>query len=165
MIDTIRVNDTNIDYPAFQAEGNAAQFILPFAKQVCKGKGYDIGFGKEEWKLPGSIGIDINTDDEYDALNLPEGQVDYIFSSHCLEHLPNWVDALNYWLDNLVPNGVLFLYLPHKSQIYWRPYRNRKHIHVFDKDILRDYFDFKGVTKCFISDADLNNAFGVLIEK
>ena len=46
-------------YPKFQSEGNAAQFALPFAKQVCKGRGYDIGCNRLEWSFPGSIPIDI----------------------------------------------------------------------------------------------------------
>ena len=44
------------EYPSFQAEGNASQFAIPFAKKVCIGYGYDIGYGKEEWKFPGEIG-------------------------------------------------------------------------------------------------------------
>lgn len=163
MINTITVDKTI--YPAFQSEGNAAQFISPVAKKVCVGVGYDIGFGKEEWKLPNAIGIDINTPDEYHAMCLPDGEVDYIFSSHCLEHLSNWVDALDYWLSHLKPSGVLLLYLPHKTQKYWRPYRNKKHIHVFDENVLSDYFKFKCVKHCFISGVDLNNSFSILIEK
>ena len=42
----------NEKYPAFQAEGNASQFALSYAKHFCKGIGYDIGFCKEEWKYP-----------------------------------------------------------------------------------------------------------------
>ena len=93
-MDTIKFN--NEIYPAFQSEGNAAQFAIPFAKHICYGNGYDIGCMKKEWSFPESIPIDIDFDDEWDAYNLPAGNVDYIFSSHCLEHLPNWVDAMNY---------------------------------------------------------------------
>ena len=70
-------------YPLFQTKGNASQFSIPFAKYFCKGKGYDIGFCKEEWKFPGAIGIDIGLNNGYDANNLPEEQIDYIYSSHC----------------------------------------------------------------------------------
>jgi len=35
-------------YPLFQSKGNAAQFAIPFAKYICKGTGYDIGYCKEE---------------------------------------------------------------------------------------------------------------------
>ena len=70
MIDTIKFK--NKVYPKFQSEGNASQFAIPFAKHVCKGDGYDIGCMKEEWAFPGSTPIDIDFDDEWDALNLPE---------------------------------------------------------------------------------------------
>lgn len=50
----------------------ASQFSIPYANHYCKGIGYDIGFCKEEWKLPNSIGIDINTNDDFHANNLPD---------------------------------------------------------------------------------------------
>ena len=68
--------------------------IKDFALHFCKGLGYDIGFCKEEWKFPGSIGIYRNLNNNYDANNLPDDKVDYIYSSHCLEHLDNWVETL-----------------------------------------------------------------------
>ena len=43
------VNFKGFEYPAFQAQGNAAQFAIPYAKHVCVGIGYDIGCGKPEW--------------------------------------------------------------------------------------------------------------------
>lgn len=76
-MNTINYKDTV--YPSFQAEGNASQFAVPYALKFCKGIGYDIGFCKEEWKLPGAIGIDSSLDDEYHAMNLPQQNVDYIF--------------------------------------------------------------------------------------
>ena len=80
MIETIHFKGET--FPMFQAQGNAAQFALPFAKKVCKGTGFDIGFCKLEWKFPGAVGIDLCVDDEYNAFNLPDYTVDYIFSSH-----------------------------------------------------------------------------------
>ena len=152
-------------YPAFQSSGNAARFIIPFALEVCKGKGYDIGCCKEEWKLPNSIGIDLVFKDEYDATNLPDEKVDYIFSSHCLEHLPNWVTVLEYWISKLKTKGVLFLYLPHNTQKYWRPYYNKKHIHSLRSELLREFLEENGMKNIFISSYDLNNSFCVIAEK
>ena len=51
-------------YPKFQASGNASRFIIPFAREFCKGIGYDIGYCREEWKLEGAIGIDLNDDND-----------------------------------------------------------------------------------------------------
>jgi predicted SAM-dependent methyltransferase len=152
-------------YPAFQTVGNAAQFAIPFAKHLCKGKGYDIGCMKEEWSFPGSIPIDIRFDDPYDANNLPDEQVDYIFSSHCLEHIDDWVSTMDYWYSKLKIGGTLFLYLPDYSQKYWRPWNNRKHKHYFGPAIIGDYMDHRGYKNVFVSGIDLNSSFMVVGEK
>ncbi len=153
------------EYPMFQAKGNAAKFAIPFAKEVCSGKGYDIGCMKVEWAFPGSIPIDLDFGDEWDAYNLPDDDMDYIFSSHCLEHLPDWVEAMDYWYYHLKEGGILFLYLPDFSQQYWRPWHNRKHHHVFIPEIIKEYMIDRGYKNVFHSLADLNNSFMIFGEK
>lgn len=167
-------------YPKFQSEGFAAKFAFPFAKEICKGIGYDIGCNRLEWALPGACPIDIEfgnkiitTDNgrvlfdhkNYHATNLPEEKIDYIFSSHCLEHLPHWIEALDYWYEKLKIGGTLFLYLPDHSQAYWRPWHNRKHVHVFTREIIYSYLYDKGFKNIFISGIDLNNSFIIFGEK
>lgn len=152
-------------YPKFQSKGNAAQFAMPYAKQVCKGVGYDIGCMRVEWSFPGSIAIDADFDDDYDANNLPKMGVDYIFSSHCLEHINGWVDTMDYWYSTLNDGGVLFLYLPDYSQSYWRPWSNRKHVNIFNSQIIKDYMIDKGYNNIFSSGIDLNNSFMIMGEK
>ncbi len=159
------VHHQGVAYPAFQTKGNASQFILPFAQQVCKGIGYDVGYNNPAWKFPGAIGVDLGDGTGYHADNLPADQVDYIFSSHCLEHVPDWVATLNHWTDRLKEGGVLFLYLPDYSQTYWRPWNNRKHIHVMDPRVIKQYLQDKGYTNIFVSGTDLNNSFAVMAEK
>ena len=150
-------------YPKFQAEGFASQFAFPFAEKICKGRGVDIGCKYVEWSLPNSIPIDIDFNDLYDAYNLPKGKFDYIYSSHCLEHLPNWVTALDYWISKLKDNGVLFLYLPHYSQEYWRPWNNYKHIHILEPHTMNDYLHSKEKFKHIMTTGhDLNNSFYVV---
>lgn len=163
MIETIEFLGTV--YPKFQSEGFAAKFAFPYALQVCKGLGYDIGCNREEWKLPGAIGIDPMLSGNKTATNLPPGEVDYIFSSHCLEHIENWVSVLDYWYTHLKVGGVLFLYLPHYSQTYWRPWSNRKHINIFTPEFIRDYLINKGYNNIFASEVDLNNSFMVMAQK
>lgn len=163
-IPLIPFNDNK--YPLFQSEGFAAKFAFPFAEQVCTGVGYDIGCNRKEWALPQSIPVDITFNTEYDAYNLPAMSVNFIFSSHCLEHLPDWVKALDYWTTKIGTGGVLFLYLPDFSQRYWRPWSNRKHLHVFTPEIIREYLtDCGRYTNVFVSGIDLNNSFCVMAEK
>jgi predicted SAM-dependent methyltransferase len=163
MIETIKFN--NKIYPKFQSSGFASQFAFPYAQQVCQGKGYDIGCMKPEWAYPGSIPIDLAFDDPYHALNLPYDNVDYIFSSHCLEHIINWVEVLDYWCECIKNNGVIFLYLPDYTQEYWRPWNNKKHLNMFTPQILVDYFQHKNFNKIFASGIDLNNSFMIMVEK
>lgn len=159
------VNFKGMNYPAFQSIGNAAQFAIPFAKYFCKGKGYDIGCNNSDWAFPGAIPIDLEIDDPYDALNLPSKNVDYIFSSHCLEHIPDWVNAMNYWTEHLKsPGGILFLYLPHFDQEYWRPWHNRKHINILSPEIIKSYMIDKGYQNIFASQRDLNHSFMIVGE-
>lgn len=159
----------NNTYPAFQTIGNASQFAIPFAKYFCKGYGYDIGYCKDEWKLPNAIGIDIiDINDKngfHHANNLPIGTVDYIYSSHCLEHVDNWIETLEYWISKLNIRGILFLYLPDFSQKYWRPWNNKKHKHCFTPDILREFMIDHGMKNIMVSGIDLNNSFIIVCEK
>lgn len=169
-------------YPAFQASGHASRFVQSFALEVCQGYGLDVGCGKKEWALPGSIPIDKSLDDgKWDAENLPSEYVrwsedrkhfdhctknyDYIFSSHCLEHVPNWVNALNHWTSFLRIGGVLFLYLPHPSQRYWLPWHNRKHVNVFYPEVITQYMKDAGYRNIFASERDLNHSFAVFGER
>lgn len=155
----------NEKYPAFQATGNASQFSIPFAIHFCKGKGYDIGYCKEEWKFPGAIGIDIGLNNGFDANNLPDKEVDYIYSSHCLEHVDNWTQTLELWLSKLKTGGILFLYLPDFSQKYWRPWNNYKHKHCFTPYIIQTFLTDKNMKNIFVSGIDLNNSFIAVCEK
>jgi SAM-dependent methyltransferase len=127
-----------VKYPDYIRNGNAMQFIAPTALQFCKGRGLDIGAGK--WPLPGARPIDKG--EGFDALGLPGSEYDYIFSSHCLEHLTNPVAALEHWKTRLRLGGVLFLYLPAPEMKYWQPTRNRRHLHTWTPaqmaEMLRD---------------------------
>jgi len=153
-------------YPAFQADGNAARFCMPFALEVCEGNGLDIGCNRQEWAFPNARMIDLTIDDPYDATHLPDGQFDYIFSSHCLEHLNDWVGVLDYWVSKIKSGGTLFLYLPDYSQTYWRCWNNRKHVNAFKPEFIRDYMeDHSSLHTVFVSGVDAYNSFTAFAEK
>ena len=152
-------------YPKFQGQGFGSQFAIPYAKHICKGIGVDIGCMKEEWSFPDSIPVDLSFNDGFHALNLPQNELDYIFSSHCLEHILDWVTVMDYWYENLKEGGVLFLYLPDYSQEYWKPWNNRKHFNIFTPEIVYDYMKDRGYKNIFKSGIDLNNGFMIFGEK
>ncbi|HUI30972.1 MAG TPA: methyltransferase domain-containing protein [Candidatus Acidoferrales bacterium] len=107
-------------YPDYLNHGNARSSITDLALKWCVGKGIDVG--ADEWPLPGAIPI--QNDPKQNAYKLDfldDGSLDYVFSSHCLEHLENWQDALRLWIRKLKLGGILFLYLPHKSMRLWNP--------------------------------------------
>lgn len=100
----------------------------------------------------------------YDATNFPDfcDDLDYVFSSHCLEHIPDYVEALQYWKSKLKVGGVLFLYLPSSTQRYWLPQHNRKHYHAFTPELIKECLTDLGFTNVFASGIDLNQSFTVI---
>ncbi len=145
-------------YPDYLKQGGASQWIAPLAKHFCKGKGYDIGCGR--WPLEGAIGVDLR--EGMNAMDLPPGEVDFIFSSHCLEHLPDPVKAIEYWHSRLHIDGVLFLYLPHPDMEYWRPQNCRKHLHQFWPRDMHALVEDLGFHSVISSERDLAWSFSVV---
>lgn len=160
------------DYPAFLAEGNHAQYILPVAKQILRNKnlGVDVGCKKPSWAYPGAILADIDlTENPWHALNLPRvGELDYIFSSHCLEHIENWEEVLEYWNKSLAKDGIIFLYLPHMDGEYWdkRFMTTRRHVNNFCPEQLNYFFKYKlNMKNVFASKRDAAYSFCVYGQK
>lgn len=163
MIDLIEFGGD--EYPLMQSQGNAAQYAIPYAQKFCSGYGVDVGCKKKEWAFPGAVLADPCLGSMWDAGNLPEN-LDYIFSSHCLEHVDDYVSVMVHWYDKLNNGGVLFLYLPHYEQKYWRPWNNKKHKHAFTQEIITDLMGELGYKKILASSGvDLNHSFMVVAEK
>lgn len=160
--------------PEWIADGNHAQYILPVAKKVltdCVGqplkRGVDVGCKKVEWAYPNAIPVDIALGGPWTANKLPDG-LDYIFSSHCLEHLDDPHLVLRYWYDRLVDGGKIFLYLPHPNCLYWQPHEMRDgiHKHQFTPHIIRDLLvDDVGFSDVCVSDCDLAYSFAAYGKK
>ena len=106
-------------YPDYITVGGNALAILPTAKKYCYGHGLDIG--ANYWPFPGSTPIDIERGPglKNRIEDIPSGSQDYVFSSHCLEHIELWRDALSIWASKLKIGGRMFLYLPHSSCKLW----------------------------------------------
>lgn len=145
-------------YPEYIRNGNACRFITPIAQQFCVGNGVDVGPGK--WPLPGAIPVDISN--EHSAMALPDGEFDYVFSSHCLEHLKDPVAAIEHWRERLKPGGVLFLYLPHPDMEYWLPQNCRKHLHSWKPGDIRKLLIDLGFVNVIHSERDLAWSFAAV---
>lgn len=145
-------------YPEYLRAGNAAQFITPVAKHFCRGRGVDVGGGK--WPLEGAEVVDLQNGS--DAQRLPGWDYDFVFSSHCLEHLVNPVQALEHWRDRLKSGGVLLLYLPHPDMTYWRPENCRKHLHLFRPKDVADMLETLNFANVLYSERDLAWSFAVV---
>jgi ADP-heptose:LPS heptosyltransferase/predicted SAM-dependent methyltransferase len=95
--------------------------IVPYTR----GKGLDIGCGQYK-AYSHFIGIDNGkqyggknvTDINGDGTDLSlfaDDSLDFVFSSHFLEHVEDYKSALKEWWRVIKPDGYLVLYLPHKD--------------------------------------------------
>jgi SAM-dependent methyltransferase len=134
-------------YPDYLNHGNASSFIREKALEHCSGMGLDIGAG--EWPLPGAIPIrEEPRQNAYLLDAFPDSSLDYVFSSHCLEHLDRWQHALKLWIRKLKPGGRLFLYLPHESMKLWRrcgPWVGLRHEWIPTYQVLVPFLTVHGV--------------------
>lgn len=84
------------------------------------GKGLDIGFsGYKKGTVPildGAIGVDTNYPG-YDGVNLPfdDNSQDYVYSSHCLEHVSDYRSVIQDWYRVTKPGGYIITVVPHRD--------------------------------------------------
>jgi SAM-dependent methyltransferase len=106
-------------YPGYLHHGEAAAFCRYHAQRHCRGRGVDVGAGR--WPFPGAHPVEDGAEENAYRLKAADDSLDYVFSSHCLEHLERWRDALREWRRVLQPGGILYLYLPHPACTMWHP--------------------------------------------
>ena len=122
--------------------------------KYCKGDGLDIGCGgtnsdirfyQENKIVPTAIGVDLyktNLTGKADNLYwFKDGCLDYVFSSHLLEHLDDPHAALLEWLRVLKSGGYIVMYLPLQG-VYpnvGEKGANRDHKYNLDPDIILDW--------------------------
>lgn len=89
-----------------------------FTKYMGGACGLDIGFqghkGPVEPILPSATGVDLGYPG-YDGLTLPftDNSQDYIYSSHCLEHITQYIHVLRDWHRVIKVTGYIVIVVPH----------------------------------------------------
>lgn len=94
--------------------------------QYTRGRGVDLGAGDAK-AFPHFISIDNGHHESFGYKIKPDihvetcerldmfadGSMDFVYSSHLLEHIQDWKAALKEWWRIVKPNGYFVLYLPH----------------------------------------------------
>lgn len=101
-----------------------------WARFMTGPKVLDIGFrgggtGEVVPIMPGAIGVDLDYPG-YDGRTLPfpDGSQDAVFASHCLEHIPGHIRAIQEWHRVIKPGGHIIIAVPH-AHLYERRRRPR----------------------------------------
>jgi len=108
-------------YPDYLMMGGASHAVSKTALKYCRGSGIDVGAGY--WPLDGAIPVDLEHGPGAGRTlsEFQDGSLDYVFSSHCLEHIEGWQSELRKWVGKLKHGGGVFLYLPHPDCTIWHP--------------------------------------------
>ncbi len=82
-----------------------------FEENILTGTGIDIGCGPDPVS-PNARKFDMEDGDANDILRFVDQQFDFVYSSHCLEHMSDPPKALQEWWKLVKPGGHLFLIVP-----------------------------------------------------
>ncbi|MBO4555153.1 MAG: methyltransferase domain-containing protein [Elusimicrobiales bacterium] len=80
-------------------------------KKLFQGNGIDIGCGNDP-VLPGVDCFDVKDGDANDICKYVNKQYDFVFSSHCLEHMKNPFHAIHQWWKLVKDRGYLYIVVP-----------------------------------------------------
>lgn len=98
-------------------------------KRYLVGKGIDIGCGPDPI-LPDAFCWDLEQGDAQLLEDLPDETFDYVFSSHCIEHMHSPLEALLNWWRVLRVNGYMVILAPDEDlyeQTCWPSTYNDDH--------------------------------------
>lgn len=85
-----------------------------FFEKYCHGEGLDVGYGGDVI-TPMAAGWDLRNGDAQYLAGVEDESFDFVYSSHCIEHMFNVRVALQNWFRVVKPGGYLLLYLPHRD--------------------------------------------------
>ena len=102
-------------------------------RSVLQGEGIDIGCGADP-VLPGVMPFDLAQGDANRIVDYVHRQFDFVYASHCLEHMRDPREAIVQWWSLVKPGGVLFVIVPDEDlyeQGFWPSRFNRDHKWTF----------------------------------
>lgn len=117
-----------------------------FFEKYCTGEGLDVGYGGDVI-TPTAAGWDLRNGDAQYLEGVEDESFDYVYSSHCIEHMLNVRVALQNWFRVVKPGGFLLLYLPHRDLYEKRKALpslfnpDHKHMFLIGKSELPDTLD------------------------
>lgn len=85
-----------------------------FFDNYCQGTGLDIGYGGD-LVHPSAVGWDFEHGDAQTISSVASSGLDYVYSSHTLEHMTDSGLALRNWWRVVKPGGYLILYIPERD--------------------------------------------------
>ena len=108
--------------------GNESSKVRWAVVPYTRGRGLDLGAGQEK-TFPHFISVDNNHHQKFGYVIKPDvlvktcedlsvfadASMDFIFSSHLLEHIEDHAGALKEWWRLVRPGGHMVLYLPHRD--------------------------------------------------
>lgn len=105
-----------------------------FFDKYCRGEGLDIGCGNDP-VVPGCSGWDLINGDAQYLDGAEDASFDFVYSSHCIEHMDDVRVAIKNWFRVVRPGGYLIIYGPDRDLYEKRrqlPSRfNPHHKHMF----------------------------------
>ena len=126
------MNETSKMYNIRKKRGDFNKYL--------KGKGLDIGCGGDKLKLEAGTVTGINIDGEY-LEKFRDEEFDFVYSSHCLEHLQDIELAVKNWSRVLKKGGFMYAVVPdwviYEKKI-WPSLFNGDHKHTFSLGYTRD---------------------------
>ena len=102
-------------------------------ERIFAGEGIDIGCGGDP-VFPEARPFDVGDGDANRISKYVDRRFDYVFSSHCLEHMMDPFAALGEWWGIVKPGGYLYAVVPDEDlyeQGTWPSAYNRDHKHTF----------------------------------
>jgi SAM-dependent methyltransferase len=128
------MRETSKCYNLRKARGDFENFL--------RGKGIDIGCGNDPLKVEnGSVRTwDVPDGDAQIMPGVSDGELDFAYSSHCLEHMRDVAISLHHWTRIVKPGGFLYFVVPEYvlyEKMTWPSMFNSDHKQSFSVLITR----------------------------